>query len=113
MKPTGSTVNAVGTSEKQLSVEAQLLATANMIPGHVWYATPSGALIFVNSRSADYLGLPKDYPLRFGIDLGRERDSHISFLHPDDHEETRKPWSSPPPSTESNMLLLFPRTAHL
>lgn len=87
-------VNVVGASEKQLSIEAQLRATANVIPGHVWYATPSGALIFVNSRSADYLGLPKDHPLRFGIDLGGEWDSHIPLLHPDDHEETRKVWSN-------------------
>jgi formate hydrogenlyase transcriptional activator len=87
-------VNGVGASENQLSIEAQLRATANVIPGHVWYATPSGALIFVNSRSADYLGLPKDHPLRFGIDLGGEWDSHIPLLHPDDHEETRKAWSN-------------------
>ena len=86
-------VNVVGGSEKQLSIEAQLRATANVIPGHVWYATPSGTLIFVNSRSADYLGLPKDHPLRFGIDLGGEWDSHIPLQHPDDHKETRKVWS--------------------
>lgn len=83
-------VDGVGASEKQLSIEAQIRAAANVIPGHVWYATPSGALIFVNSRSADYLGLPKDHPLRFGIDLGGEWDSHIPLLHPDDHEETRR-----------------------
>jgi PAS domain S-box-containing protein len=87
-------VNGVGASEKQLSIEAHLRATANVIPGHVWYATPSGALIFVNSRSADYLGLPKDHSLRFGIDLGGEWDSHIALLHPDDHEETRRVWSN-------------------
>jgi formate hydrogenlyase transcriptional activator len=87
-------VNGVGASEKQLPIEAQLRATANVIPGHVWYATPSGALVFVNSRSADYLGLPEDHPLRFGIDLGGEWDSHIPLLHPDDHEETRRVWST-------------------
>ena len=84
----------VGASEKQSSIEAQLRAVANVIPGHVWYATPSGALIFVNSRSAEYLGLPKDHPLRFGVDLGGDWDSHIALLHPDDHEETRKVWSN-------------------
>jgi PAS domain-containing protein len=86
--------NGVGAPEKQLSIEAQLRATANVIPGHVWYATPAGVLVFVNSRSADYLGLPKDHPLRLGIDLGGEWDSHIRFLHPDDHEETRRVWSN-------------------
>src|SRR5580692_5566508 len=81
-------------SEEQSSVEAQLRAIANLIPAHVWYATPSGALVFVNSRSADYLELPDDHPLRFGIDLGGEWDSHIPFLHPDDREETRRVWST-------------------
>jgi PAS domain S-box-containing protein len=81
-------------SEEQSSVEAQLRAIANLIPAHVWYATPSGALVFVNSRSADYLGLPQDHPLRFGLDLDGEWDSHIPLLHPEDHEETRRVWST-------------------
>jgi hypothetical protein len=38
-----------GASEERSLIEAQLQATANAIPGHVWYATPSGALVFVNS----------------------------------------------------------------
>jgi PAS domain S-box-containing protein len=87
-------VNVIGAPEEQSSIAAQLRAMANLIPVHVWYATPSGALVFVNSRSADYLKLPEDHPLRFGIDLGGEWDSHIPFLHPDDHEETRRVWST-------------------
>lgn len=87
-------VNVVGASEEQSSINAQLRATANVIPAHVWYATPSGALVFVNSRIADYLGLSTDHPLRFGIDLGGEWDSHIHLLHPEDQEETRRVWSS-------------------
>src|ERR1700740_1130885 len=75
-------------------LEAQLQATLNMIPAYTWYAVPSGALTFVNKRCADYLGLPKDDPLRFGIDNGAAWDSHISLLHPDDHEETRRVWST-------------------
>ena len=54
----------------------------------------SGALTFVNERCADYLGLPKDHPIRFGIGMGAELDSHISFLHPDDHDESRWVWST-------------------
>jgi PAS domain S-box-containing protein len=69
-----------------------LQATLNVIPAHAWYAAPSGALTFVNRRTADYLGLPKDHPLRFGIDIGAEFDAHIPFLHPDDQEESRKNW---------------------
>ena len=87
-------VNGGGASEEQSSIAAQLRAMANLIPAHVWYATRSGALVFVNSRSADYLELPQDHPLRFGIDLGGEWDSHIPLLHPDDHEETRRVWST-------------------
>ena len=74
--------------------EAQLQATLNVIPAHTWYAVPSGALTFVNKRTADDLGLPKDHPLRLGIDTGAASDSHLSLLHPDDHEESRKVWST-------------------
>ncbi|HEY0803098.1 MAG TPA: PAS domain-containing protein [Steroidobacteraceae bacterium] len=76
------------------SLEARLQATLNMIPAHTWYALPSGGLTFVNERTADYLGLPNDHPLRFGIDTGASWDSHIPLLHPDDHEETRRAWSN-------------------
>jgi PAS domain S-box-containing protein len=69
---------------------AQLQATLEMIPAVTWYAAPSGALLFVNSRGADYLGLPPDHPLRFGIDTGAACDSHIPYLHPDDREQGRR-----------------------
>src|SRR5712664_4016035 len=72
------------------SLKAQLQATLDMIPAFTWLAAPSGAITFVNSRCADYLGLPQDHPLRFGIDTGAAWDSHIPFLHPDDHEEMRR-----------------------
>jgi PAS domain S-box-containing protein len=72
------------------SLKAQLQATLDMIPAFTWCAASSGALLFVNSRCADYLGLPKDHPLRFGTDTGAAWDSHIPFLHPDDHEEMRR-----------------------
>lgn len=73
---------------------AQLQATLNVIPAYTWYTTPSGALTFVNQRAADSLGLPKDHPLRFGIDIGAPWDAHIPLLHPDDQEESRKAWSN-------------------
>jgi len=72
------------------SLKAQLQATLDMIPAHTWLAAPSGTLLFVNSRCADYLGLPKDHPLRFGTDTGAAWDSHVPFLHPDDQEEARR-----------------------
>jgi len=45
-------------------------ATLNVIPAHTWYATPGGALTFVNERTADFLGLPTNHHLRLGIDTG-------------------------------------------
>ena len=75
------------------SLEARLRATLNMIPADTWYATPSGGLIFVNERGADYGGLPSDHPLRYGTDTSPAWDSHIPFLHPEDQEETRRVWS--------------------
>jgi PAS domain S-box-containing protein len=91
--PSRLDVNGVA-AQKRPELEAQLQATLNVIPAYTWYALPSGALVFVNERTADYLGLPKDHALRFGIDTGAERDSHIPLLHPDDHEETRRTWST-------------------
>src|SRR6267154_1262377 len=81
---------ALGADPMDESSKAQLQATLDMIPAFTWLAAPSGALLFVNSRCADYLGLPQDHPLRFGIDTGAAWDSHIPFLHPDDHEEMRR-----------------------
>jgi PAS domain S-box-containing protein len=81
-------------SNSKLLVEAQLRATLNVIPAYTWYAAPSGGLTFTNERLSDYLGLPKDHPLRLGIDMGAEWDSHVPLLHPDDHDETRRVWSA-------------------
>jgi PAS domain S-box-containing protein len=81
-------------AQKRLPLGAELQVALNLIPAHTWYAAPSGALTFLNERGSDYLGLPQDHPLRSGIDTGAEWDSHIPLLHPDDHEETRKVWST-------------------
>jgi len=80
--------------EGNVEFAAQLQATLNVIPAYAWYAAPSGGLTFVNKRTADYLGLPEDHPLRFGIDIGAPWDAHIPLLHPDDREESRKAWST-------------------
>jgi PAS domain S-box-containing protein len=83
-----------GATQQHPGLEAQLQATLNVIPAYTWYALPSGALTFVNERTGNYLGLPKDHPLRFGIDTGAEWDAHIPLLHPDDREESRRVWSA-------------------
>jgi len=91
MDGTGLDVN--GVLHQHSPLEAQLQATLNIVPAYAWYALPNGALTFVNERTADYLGLPKDHPLRFGTATGADWDSHIPLLHPDDREETRRAWS--------------------
>ncbi len=81
-------------AEEQPGFMAQVQAILNVIPAYTWYAAPSGGLTFVNKRTADYLGLPKDHPLRFGIDIGAQWDDWVPMLHPDDQEEARKYWSN-------------------
>lgn len=85
-------VNEGKNAEEESKFLAQLQDTLNVIPAYTWYAAPSGGLTFVNKRTADYLGLPKDHPLRFGIDIGAQFDAHIPFLHSDDQEAARKAW---------------------
>src|SRR2546426_12317472 len=79
-----------GVFREHLPLGAQLQATLNIIPAHAWYALPNGELTFLNERAADYLGLPKDHPLRLGTGGAVDWESHILFLHPDDREETRR-----------------------
>jgi formate hydrogenlyase transcriptional activator len=75
-------------SGQEPSFAAQLRKTLNTIPAYTWYALPSGTLTFVNERYADYLGLAKNDPLRFGVEINVAWDTHIQLVHPDDHEET-------------------------
>jgi hypothetical protein len=82
-----------GPPEQQTSFAEQLRKTLNTIPAYTWYAAPSGALTFVNERTANYLGLAKDHPLRLGTGTDADWDSHLSLLHPEDREETRRVWS--------------------
>src|SRR5229473_2378264 len=74
--------------EPKQIVGTQLRKTLNTIPAYTWYAVPSGTLTFVNERYADYLGLAKNDPLRFGVETGVAWDTHIELVHPDDREET-------------------------
>ena len=90
----GSSDHFDSVAQKRLPRGAELQLALNLIPAHTWYAAPSGALTFLNERGSDYLGLPKDHPLRHGIDTGAEWDSHIALLHPDDREEARRAWST-------------------
>src|SRR6266853_5804844 len=83
----------VDNTQRRPPLRAELQAALNLIPAFAWYCNASGGLTFLNERGSDYLGLPKDHPLRFGIDNGAEWDSHIALLHPDDHEESRRVWS--------------------
>ena len=91
---TGSDGSEGKKAEVQPGFMAQVQAILNVLPAYTWYAAPSGGLTFVNKRQADFLGVPKDHPLRFGIDIGAQWDAHIPLLHPDDQEEARKYWSN-------------------
>ena len=62
MDLTGLDVN--GVLRQHSPLEAQFQAMLNIVPAYAWFALPSGTLTFVNERTADYLGLPKDHPLR-------------------------------------------------
>ncbi len=75
------------------SLEVQLQATLDKIPAYTWYANPTGGLTFVNTRCADYLGLPSDHPLRLGAETHAAWDSHLALVHPDDAEESRRVWA--------------------
>jgi PAS domain S-box-containing protein len=89
---------SAGSEGKKADVQpgfmAQVQAILNVIPAYTWYAAPSGALTFVNKRTANYLGLPEDHPLCFGIDIGAQWDDWVPMLHLDDREDARKYWSS-------------------
>src|SRR5882757_9057826 len=77
-------------AEEQSRFLAQLQVTLNVMPAYTWYSAPSGDLIFVNKRTAEYLGFTKDHPLRFGINIGAQWDDWVPLLHPDDQEEARE-----------------------
>jgi PAS domain S-box-containing protein len=89
---------SAGSEDKKADVQpgfmAQVQAILNVLPAYTWYAAPSGGLTFANRHTSDYLGLPKDHPLRFGIDIGAQWDDWVPMLHPDDREGARKYWSS-------------------
>src|SRR5712671_7367864 len=81
-------------TQRHPPLRAEIQTARNLIPAFAWCCNPSGGLSSLNERGADYLGLPKDHPIRHGIDTGAEWDSHIALLHPDDHEEARRVWSN-------------------
>jgi formate hydrogenlyase transcriptional activator len=87
-------VNSLDSATQNRPLCSELQAALNLIPAFAWYCNASGGLTFLNERGSDYLGLPKDHPLRHGIDTGAEWDSHVALLHPDDHEEARRVWST-------------------
>src|SRR5258708_29686952 len=85
-----STLTDRGESSMAESLRAQLLATLDLMPTLAWYATASGGLTYVNEGGAEYLGLSKEHPLRSRTDTDAAWDSHLEWIHPDDHDETRR-----------------------
>jgi len=49
--------------------------------------------LIVNGATADYLGLPSDHPLRFGVAFEARWDAHVVFLHPQDQPTSSKNWA--------------------
>lgn len=88
------TVPGLTWSTGQPGFMAQVQAILNVLPAYTWYAAPRGALTFVNTRTAEYLGISDDHPLRFGIDVGAEWDHSFALLHPDDREDAGQYWAS-------------------
>src|SRR5258705_433012 len=84
----------VDNTQRRPPLRAELQTALNLIPAFAWCCNASGGLTFLNERGSDYLGLPKDHPIRHVIDTGAELDSHLPLLHPDDHEEARRVWST-------------------
>ena len=82
MVVTGLDVN--GALRQNSPLEAQLQATLNIVPAYAWYALPSGALTFVNERTADYLDLPKDHP-NFTKAIHSAVQGNHRFSHADTH----------------------------
>jgi signal transduction histidine kinase len=74
-------------------IETNLQVTLNALPIQAWYARASGALVFVNAATANYLGLPSNHPLRSGGDLEAPRDAHLLFLHPEDRVQSSRSWA--------------------
>src|SRR5208282_1451482 len=57
----------------------------------------SGLISTLKNASKRSSTLPRGNALptwRLGIDTGAAWDSHIPFLHPDDHEQSRRVWST-------------------
>jgi PAS domain S-box-containing protein len=86
--------DSVDNTQRHPPLRAELQLALNLIPAFAWYCNASGGLTFLNERGSDYLGLPKEHPIRHGIDTGADWDSHIQLLHPEDHEEARGVWST-------------------
>jgi len=91
---TGSDGSDGKKGEVQPRFVAQVQAILNVLPAYTWYAAPRGALTFVNKRTAEYLGILEDHPLRLGVDVGAEWDHSFALLHPEDRDDARKYWSS-------------------
>jgi PAS domain-containing protein len=68
-------------NDQSTATEKALRLAFDTTPAFIHTARPDGYFDYFN-------------PLRLGIDVGAEWDSHIPFLHPDDHEETRRVWST-------------------
>jgi hypothetical protein len=54
----------------------------------------AGAIVFANEAAAGYLGLPRSHHLRYGADVGGTWESHLTYIHPDDHPHAKRQWAA-------------------
>ena len=63
--------------------ERELRGVINMVPAHVWSASPNGTVDFINERLLDFVGLPSDQILRWNWE---------SAVHADDGAKLVADW---------------------
>ncbi len=49
---------------------------------------------FCQRAAAGYLGLPHPHHLRYGADVGGTWESHLTYIHPDDHPHAKRQWAA-------------------
>lgn len=86
-------IASLPSSQSLPPLETDLQLALNALPTQAWYACASGALVFVNRATADYLGLPSDHFLRFAGDFEPTWDAHLVFLHPEDQPMSSRNWA--------------------
>jgi signal transduction histidine kinase len=71
---------------------SHIQTTLNSVPADAWYASADGMLLWVNARTAAFLGLPETHPLRLGEGAGNDWRLLLAFVHPADRRRALHDW---------------------